>query len=277
MSETRLRVVCFAQDSPPIIYFTNRVAEMFEVALIIIEKPPGRPRRVPKNWVDLREALWRRAHYRHGHKQREADFNRLFGDRWRAFECPRVLKTDSINSPAVVEALQELKPDVAVDHGTSLVRQKVLDLVPLTLNLHWGLSPYYRGVSCTEWALARWDPFSIGVTIHRISQRIDGGGIVVQRRATVTPQDTAHSIDCQLSVLGTDLMLDAVRHLESGHQLKFHDQDLTLGNLSLGRHASPWFTRHMAWLEDNGMIEKMLARPGRPGAEPIIEEIETDA
>ncbi len=274
MSETRLRVVCFVQDSPPIIYFTNRVAELFDVALVVIEQPPGRPLRALKNWVDLREALWRRAHYRRGRKQREADFNRLFGSRWRAFECPRVLKTDSINSPAVVEALQQLKPDVAVDHGTSLVRQEVLDLVPLTLNLHWGLSPYYRGVSCTEWARARWDPFSIGVTIHRISKRIDGGDIVVQRRATVTAQDTGHSIDCQLSALGTDLMLDAVRHLEAGHRLRFHEQDLSVGHLSLGRHASPWFSRHVAWLENNGMIEKMLARSGRPGAEPIIEEIE---
>ena len=276
MSDTRLRVVCFVQDSPPIIYFTNRVAEMFEVALVVIEQPPGRPFRAPKNWVDLREALWRRSRYRRGRKQREADFNRLFGNRWRAFECPRVLKTDSINSPAVVAALQELKPDVAVDHGTSLVHQEVLDLVPLTLNLHWGLSPYYRGVSCTEWALARWDPFSIGVTIHRISKRIDGGDIVAQRRATVTAHDTAHSINCQLSALGTDVMLDAVRHLEAGHRLRFHEQDLSVGHLSLGRHASQWFSRHVAWLEDNGMIKQMLARPGRPGAEPIIEEIKTE-
>ena len=276
MTETRLKVVCFVRDSPPIIYFTNRVAEVFDVVLVVIEQPPSGPPRAPKSWVDLREALWRRARYRRSRRQRETDFNRLFGSRWRTFECPRVLKTDSINSPAVVEALQELKPDVAVDHGTSLVREEVLDLVPLTLNLHWGLSPYYRGVSCTEWALAKWDPFSIGVTIHRISKRIDGGDIVVQQRATVAAQDTAHSIDCQLSALGTDLMLDAVRHLEAGHRLKFHEQDLSVGNLSLGRHASPWFSRHLAWLEDNGMIEKMLTRPGRPGAKPIIEEIETN-
>jgi methionyl-tRNA formyltransferase len=208
------------------------------------------------------------------HEARLADYRKWFGERWRAFERTDILETDSVNAPEVIEAIRAVGPDVAVDHGTTLLKREIVDAVPLVLNLHWGLSPYYRGVSCTEWALARWDPYSIGVTIHRISQRIDGGHIVVQRRATVTADDTAHSINCQLSAVGTDLMLDALRVLASKGSLRFHEQDLTQGFLSLSKHGSLWLARHIAWLEDEMMIEQMLRRPARPGAAPIVESVE---
>ena len=31
-------------------------------------------------------------------------------------------------------------------------RDELLAAVPLALNIHWGLLPYYRGTHCTEWA-----------------------------------------------------------------------------------------------------------------------------
>lgn len=274
MPASRLRVVCLVQDSPPLIHFVNRVADKFDVALVVVETPIARPRRLPTSWVDLREALWRRRRHRRGSGRRELDYQRWFGDTWRAFKCPRILETDSINAPAVVDAIREVGADVAVDHGTSLLRPDIVSAVPLILNLHWGLSPHYRGVSCTEWALARWDPYSIGVSIHRISQRIDGGDLVVQRRAEVAADDTVHSINCQLTALGTGLMLDSLSVLSASGGLKFHEQDLTLGFLSLSKHNSIWLARHVAWLEDRGMIERMLARPSRPGVGPIIDSIQ---
>jgi methionyl-tRNA formyltransferase len=277
MSGKKLTVALLVQESPPIVYFTNRLAEQFDVSLVVVERPAPKPRRRPTGWEDLREALWRRRRYKAHAPRRKADYDRWYGDRWQGFEPTELLEVESVNAPAVIDALTRVQPDVVVDHGTTLLREPVIESVPLILNLHWGLSPYYRGVTCTDWALARWDPYSIGVTIHKISKRIDGGDIVVQGRANVEAHDTAHSINCQLTALGTDLVARSLARLQDHGGLRFHEQDLTQGFLSLTKNWSPWLARHIAWIEDNGIVEQMLRRPSRPPAEPIVETVEAPA
>ena len=82
------------------------------------------------------------------------------------------------NSTEVARRLTALKPDLILDHGTSIVSDSIIETAPLALNLHWGLSPYYRGTFCTEWALINHDPRNIGVTIHRLAKAVDGGDIL---------------------------------------------------------------------------------------------------
>ena len=88
----------------------------------------------------------------------------------------------------------------------------------LALNLHWGLSPYYRGTHCTGWALINWDPYNIGVTIHKLTQRIDGGSILAQKRAVIKPGDTVNSINMQLTQLGTELVIKIIDKIVSRKQ-----------------------------------------------------------
>ena len=47
-----------------------------------------------------------------------------------------------INADSVVERIRELKPDIILVYGTSLVTTKVIENVPFVLNLNGGLSPY---------------------------------------------------------------------------------------------------------------------------------------
>ena len=46
------------------------------------------------------------------------------------------------------------------------------------VNIHMGLSPYYRGSSCNFWAVYDDNPHSVGATIHRISKGLDSGPIL---------------------------------------------------------------------------------------------------
>jgi methionyl-tRNA formyltransferase len=158
-----------------------------------------------------------------------------------------------------------------LDHGTGIVRDELIESVPLALNVHWGLSPYYRGTHCTEWALVNWDPYNIGVTLHRLSREIDGGGVVSQARAQITPDDTVHSINMQLTQLGTALARGALTRLDQGHQLVFHSQDHAQGLLTLNRQWSRTLTRQMRYIENQGLIGRMLKHPARRARLPIVE------
>jgi methionyl-tRNA formyltransferase len=204
--------------------------------------------------------------------QQARDCQRFFENDWR-FLDPSIplLVVPDINAPIVRQRLADIKPDVVLDHGTGIVRDELIESVPLALNVHWGLSPYYRGTHCTEWALVNWDPYNIGVTLHRLSREIDGGGVVSQARAQITPDDTVHSINMQLTQLGTALARGALTRLDQGHQLVFHSQDHAQGLLTLNRQWSRTLTRQMRYIENQGLIGRMLKHPARRARLPIVE------
>ncbi len=121
------------------------------------------------------------------------------------------------NEKEALEWIAKLSPDVIAVFGTRLIKDPLLKLARLgALNLHTGLSPYYRGGQCTFWALYHGDIEHIGVTVHYLSQKIDGGDIVFTARPEIEPEDTVRSLECKLVRLATAGMIEAVKRLAEG-------------------------------------------------------------
>ena len=55
--------------------------------------------------------------------------------------------------------------------------------------MHAGITPKYRGVHGTYWALYNKDAANSGVTVHLVDPGIDTGGVLYQARVTVTNKD----------------------------------------------------------------------------------------
>ena len=47
-----------------------------------------------------------------------------------------------------------------------------------TINIHMGVSPYYRGTDCNYWTLVDDNPHLVGATIHMISKGLDSDQIL---------------------------------------------------------------------------------------------------
>jgi folate-dependent phosphoribosylglycinamide formyltransferase PurN len=75
---------------------------------------------------------------------------------------------------------EALASDVYVVFGASYIRGWLIDFLVenRALNIHMGLSPYYRGSSCNFWALYDGRPGYVGATIHYLSQGLDSGDIL---------------------------------------------------------------------------------------------------
>ncbi|MBI2060099.1 MAG: hypothetical protein HYT87_10040 [Nitrospirae bacterium] len=204
-------------------------------------------------------------------KQHDQDYHRYFGILGRQLN-PGIplLRTEDINSPEVRDRLKKIRPSLLVDHGTSIVKPHILRTARLALNVHWGLSPYYRGTHCTEWAVLNGDLHNIGVTIHRLADTVDGGDIVAQERAFVRLTDTAHSIDMQLTRKGSKIMSKAIDAMQKGRTLHFVKQDLTRGRLYLNREWTPRHEDRVRALERNGGIGRMLRIPMTGRKLPIV-------
>ncbi|MCH7687910.1 MAG: hypothetical protein IH899_14730 [Planctomycetes bacterium] len=278
-----MKIVCLIQNQPPLVAFANRVHAQHPLDLVIIEgrlrrKVSSLPRRIINKLKTqgpgaLLSALCSRLLSRSENcRTNQHDvLTHWFGENWQkiAADVP-VLWVDDINGAEAQKKLKDMKADVLLDHGTSILAKEIISEAALALNLHWGLSPYYRGTHCTEWALVNWDPLNIGVTIHKLSQQIDGGDIVGQARAAITPQDTVYSINMQLTHLGTEIVMQVLDRQKAGNELTFHRQDFSNGLLTRQRQWSPHLEQYVAELEQNGGIDRMLKSPARRTQLPIV-------
>jgi methionyl-tRNA formyltransferase len=64
--------------------------------------------------------------------------------------------------------------------GSSYIKGDLIDKLvgKKAINIHMGISPYYRGSSCNFWALYDKKPELVGATIHYISKGLDSGKVL---------------------------------------------------------------------------------------------------
>ena len=80
-----------------------------------------------------------------------------------------------------------LKSDIYIVHGSSYIKGELVDFLikKKTINIHMGVSPYYRGCDCNFWALFDDNPHLVGSTIHMLSKGLDSGSILYHAMSKV--------------------------------------------------------------------------------------------
>lgn len=277
-------VLLLGNDSAPVTWFANHIHKSFPVALAVLEKP------LPKEHTEslvaeekkglsekilsyllfrIRQRKERKREIQRKHFYTE-QCNMLYGNEWQQLNPEiKVLECADINSIEVEKMLAELEADVILDHGTSLVKSNIIDQAPLALNLHWGLSPYYRGVDCTIRALLNWDPYNIGVTVHKLAKKIDGGEILAQKRIEIINTDTSETIPLKLTFEGTHELIKILGKIVRKEALSFHSQNEEMGFLCRGIQ---WNQEQYYWIKNlsKKQMAQILSKPSRKAA-PIIE------
>ena len=120
------------------------------------------------------------------------------------------------------------KDAIVVVYGTGIAPPWVYKDAFQSINVHWGLSPYYRGILCTDWAILNRDLFNIGFTLHELSREVDGGKIITQGRVNPQAGDSIGTITYRLHHLAKAALLKAVSAAQDG-PLMGVSQDLTKG------------------------------------------------
>ena len=70
-----------------------------------------------------------------------------------------------------------LQSDIYLVFGSSYIKGELADFLikQKTINIHAGVSPFYRGTDCNFWALYDDNPHLVGATIHLLSKGLDSG------------------------------------------------------------------------------------------------------
>ncbi|MBV8451357.1 MAG: methionyl-tRNA formyltransferase [Deltaproteobacteria bacterium] len=165
------------------------------------------------------------------------------------------LKPARIKTVAFVTELKSFAADLLViaGYGRILPNDVLVAARIMPINVHTSLLPKFRGASPVEGAILAGEPES-GVTIMRVTERMDAGPILLQRKIPLAPDDTQGSLKGKLAELGGFALLDSLALLRRG-ELTETGQDENLAT-----YTSPIAKEHAVidWKSDAGRIERMV-------------------
>ncbi len=126
-----------------------------------------------------------------------------------------VLQPEKIRDEA--ESLRALGGDVLVTCAYGqILTQAVLDVFPKGVwNIHAGLLPKYRGASPVQSCIIAGER-ETGVSVMKTELGLDCGDILLVKTTEIAQEETAGELSARLSVLGSELIVDALTLLESG-------------------------------------------------------------
>ena len=112
---------------------------------------------------------------------------------------PKFIKKGNINNIEIVSEIISKNADLLICYGSSLIKSDLLRAYKgKFINVHLGLSPYYRGSGTNIWPLINGEPEKIGATFMHIDEGIDTGEIIHQIIAEFYMGDSPHSIGNRL-------------------------------------------------------------------------------
>lgn len=89
-----------------------------------------------------------------------------------------------------------LKSDLYIVFGSSYIKSWLADFLieKKAINIHAGVSPYYRGTDCNFWALYDNNPQLVGTTIHLLSKGLDNGPMLYHAMSNIKTNPYEYSM-----------------------------------------------------------------------------------
>lgn len=196
-------------------YVAKRLAKNFDLRLIIREE-----KGLTKTYDDRPDKDIINNHFCNLARVEESFFP---GVNWETFSLPfETVGRGGINTPEIVSKIKGSKPDIIVLFGCGLVKEAILEIVPQgkILNVHQGLSPYYRGSGTNFWPFVEGRLEYIGVTLHTVDLGTDTGGIIAHARPDIREGDSLHEIGCKTIVVSADILNVAILKIKNGDPME---------------------------------------------------------
>lgn len=191
-------------------FVANTLASRLEVAAVWQEEKSFQPLRYA---TSAEQAAVIERHF----AARDASEAEFFADHDRVRSPSLTVRPGGCNEPEAVRAMRQMAPDVVLVFGTGLLKQELIDTFPgRIINIHLGLSPFYRGAGTNFWPLVNREPEYCGATIHFLDVGVDTGPVIAHVRPAIRPGDGPHEIGNRAIVAAADALANAaIAHARS--------------------------------------------------------------
>ncbi len=128
-----------------------------------------------------------------------------------------VEQPENVNAPSALGMIQNYHPDLFVTAAYGQILSADLLAIPRFggINLHGSILPSYRGAAPVARAIQHGES-EAGVTVIRMTPKIDAGGMIAVARTPIGPDETAGELEQRLADLGAPLIAQSISELETG-------------------------------------------------------------
>jgi len=251
-------------------YFARALARHFDVAAVGYEKTGYNPAATAGLDLSDSERGIIAAHFAERVRQ-ESRFFGHDGEFLKASPGRNVLQIEpgELNRPSTAIHFSGDQLDVLVVYGTNLIRAPLLtSWARRIVNLHLGLSPYYRGTATNFYPLLNEEPEYVGATIHLIDAGIDSGPILRHARPEIVADDAPHTIGCKAILAGIEAMVEVLDGWERGLVDPVPQWKPANSKLYLRKNYHPRQVVELYRKLETGMIPRYVER-ARRGEAPV--------
>ncbi|OAT37261.1 phosphoribosylglycinamide formyltransferase [Proteus myxofaciens] len=149
------------------------------------------------------------------------------------FIDPSLFTDRACYDEALIKKIDIYQPDIVILAGF----MRILSPVFVThyqhklLNIHPSLLPKYPGLHTHKQVIENRDPFH-GVTVHFVTEELDGGPMIIQARIAVLPEDTEKTLQARIQKEEYRIYPLAISWLAEG-RLKMENNQAYLDNIAL--------------------------------------------
>ncbi len=255
------KILFIGGTHPRHLYYANQIHIRYPLAGAVLENrgimvpaPPGKP-------ASFESGLW----VRHFINRMETEFS-YFGQQNKGTGHAEeiVVSWDWLNSDQVIDYIKSINPDIALIFGCGMIRGELAEALPeLTINLHLGLSPRYRGAATLFWPFYFLEPQWAGCTFHKIINEPDAGDILHQCVPELARGDGIHDVAAKAVVQATEDMIKLLGMYSvflgstKVFPFEFHPQSTT-GKNFLSRDFQPSHLRMIYETYQNDIVDQYL-------------------
>jgi methionyl-tRNA formyltransferase len=222
----RLRVLVLSSDDPHHLYLQSELSASLHVRGVVVEPGAEQQRELwragkhvdwlARLWQVERQRLTGRSRFKQAYFAPMTDFGRIE-------TIPRLV-VRSANERTAADWIRTIGPDVSVVCGTMYLCRSVLAQTGLTINVHGGCLPEYRGNHAVFFAYCRRDYEKIAATLHLVTPKLDGGEIVEVVYPDLRPDDDDERLYCRSVHAAVDRLRDILLELEAGATVRCYPQ-----------------------------------------------------
>ena len=206
-----MKLVVFTSDSIRHKYLANTLSKQVDDTLVISEIPPTH------NNAELASSSpLVKEHF----ALRKSAELRIFKGNENFLPNTITLQYKEASSKSIFLKIKNFIPDVMIVFGSSILKGDILSLLPgKFLNLHLGLSPYYRGSGTNFWPFVNKELEYLGATILHINEGVDTGDIICHVIPTIELGDNVHTIGCKIIKDSVKTLSKIIHMIKNGNEL----------------------------------------------------------
>jgi methionyl-tRNA formyltransferase len=168
-----MKITLFTGDNLRHEYFINLLSKKFNKVCVIQEK-------LPKVSGENLSSKVIKSYFKKVNNSQKKIFGKSIIKSKSQNLKRKLIKFGELSNIDLLSINSYLNSDVYIVYGSSYIKGSLVDFLikNRAINIHMGVSPYYRGTDCNFWALNDNNLHLVGSTIHLLSKGLDNGNIL---------------------------------------------------------------------------------------------------